>query len=648
MAGFPLMAFGAGLGQWAEARQRQQEAQARNMMLQLTLSKYRQEQQDRADKLAGARAEMDFPAPGGSAIGPVNPLGAVTPSSPFGSGLPAASSMGPSELAPGFARGQPSDPGLQQLAQIAPALRQPAAPWSGTMTDAAPDAMASLAASGAPGTAPGWAPGGPVGSMNAAGVQDAEMPTVPPRSGDRSFGAPQQTAQATPSQAAPSPAAAPAGGGAPQDLQKLLDAVPKPDLRDQTNQQAIKDRVKKAYPVLPPTQQLEIFKHERDNAKLAEADRAKLAMKDYDTRLQAALETWKEQNTRAGRALEGGDLIVVDGKLVRQKGGTAAPVMAGGQPVAGATRLPSPSETEAASTNIKITGPDGKDIFEGAAHKAPGAQARQTSWIDDRTQERIVAPEGSEITIKGQGDPGKQAATMLIRLTGAANEAKLQISNIARASSGSTTSWFQGIQSETGKDLSAGVRRTLGNYITPQEEQVMSVLGRGIGRSLATLETAGAATGLVALQQSMQGNMPAKGDTKLVALMKLAEMRQIAEQGIESAIAAPAVGSKQKALLRSVQKALHEAVPYTVADVIDLIQKPGKDTYQSFAAKLGLGKPKGSADPGAAPAGAAAGPALPPPQPGDLRKGYIFRGGDAADPKSWTKAPEGAAPTEAR
>ncbi len=34
------------------------------------------------------------------------------------------------------------------------------------------------------------------------------------------------------------------------------------------------------------------------------------------------------------------------------------------------------------------------------------------------------------------------------------------------------------------------------------------------------------------------------------------------------------------------------------------------------------------------------------PKPGDLRKGYIFRGGNPADQASWTKAPEGAVPTD--
>lgn len=614
MPGFPLMAFGAGLGRFAEQYAQQQEQRQRNAMTMLTLAKYQQELQELQDKRAGKAAEWELLRGGGGTGSGQGflPLSPTLMPAPTGGGVgfpmaspPPAPARAPSYGATGEYGVGGIAPGMRELAQIAPQIRQ-AAPWSGTMTDAPPDALAAIEASGAPGTRPGWAPGGPVGSMNAAGIRDATMPTIPPRSA-AGFGAPQQMAQGQPSGAQEPPA-----GGAPPDLQKMLDAVPKPDLRDQTNQAAIAAKIEQAYGNrIPPTQKLEIFNREIDRAKLAEADRAKLAMKDYDTRLQATLETWKEQNTRAGRALEGGDLVVVDGKLIRQKGGVAQPVMAGGQPVTGATRLPSPSETEAASKNIEITGPDGKEIFKGAAHKVPGAQPGQTSWIDDRTQERIIAPDGSEITVRGEGGEGKQAAAMLIRLTSAANEAKRQIPNISRASMGATTSWFQGIQSDTGKDLSEGVRRSLANKITPQEEQVMSVLGRGVGRSLASLETAGAATGLIALTQSMQANMPAKGDTKLVSLLKLAEMRQIAEQGIESAIAAPAVGSKQEALLRSVQEELHKAIPYSVADVLDLMLKPGKDTYQTFAAKLGLGqkgtRPGAAAAPGA-PAGASVRP----------------------------------------
>jgi hypothetical protein len=49
--------------------------------------------------------------------------------------------------------------------------------------------------------------------------------------------------------------------------------------------------------------------------------------------------------------------------------------------------------------------------------------------------------------------------------------------------------------------------------------------------------------------------------------------------------------------------------------------------------------------PPASPAASAGSPPHPPPSPGDLMDGYIFKGGDPSDPNSWSKAPAGAAQT---
>jgi tail lysozyme len=250
----------------------------------------------------------------------------------------------------------------------------------------------------------------------------------------------------------------------------------------------------------------------------------------------------------------------------------------------GAQKLGGPGVPDKGHRNVEVTDGEGKKIFSGAAHR------QGEDWIADKDNKPIVVPEDGNILIgSASGGQGRQAAAQMVRLTSAANEARRQIGNVARASLGATTSWFQGIQSESGRSLSEGLRRSLANEITPRDEQVMSTLGRGIGRSLASLETAGAATGLVNLQQNMQQLMPAKGDDVAAALTKIAEMRQIAEQGIESAMAAPSVGDAQKKLLQEVRDDIVKAVPYTVGDVLNLIQDPGADTYASFAAKIGLG-----------------------------------------------------------
>lgn len=286
----------------------------------------------------------------------------------------------------------------------------------------------------------------------------------------------------------------------------------------------------------------------------------------------------------------------------------------------GAQKITGGGAGKISSQNIKVTDAEGKTVFSGSAHQRPGADG-QTSWINDANQQRIEVPEGGSLSIAGKGDPGKQAAAQMVRLTTAANESRRQIANVARAAAGSTRSWFQGIQAETGSGLREGLGRALANQLTPRDEQFMSVLGLGLGRSLAGLETAGAATGLVNLQKTMQELTPQKGDTVETSLLKIAEMRQIAEQGIESAIAAPAVQDEQRKLLRSVMADIQKAVPWTVADVLDLTQNPGDETYSSFAAKIGLG---GKA--GAQPAGL---------EVGTVKGGFRFKGGNPADQSSW-------------
>ena len=278
-----------------------------------------------------------------------------------------------------------------------------------------------------------------------------------------------------------------------------------------------------------------------------------------------------------------------------RKGHPETAVDMSGQPYkpGGAAKMSAGGAGQKSSANIHIVGADGQEIFKGSAHQAPGAKEGESSWIDDRTQKRIEVPADASLTILGKGGEGRQAAAQMVRLTSAANEARRQIQNVARAAKGSTTSWFQGVQAGPAGSLGEGVRQALANVITPRDEQIMSVLGRGIGRSLASLETAGAATGLMKLSDSMQQNMPAKNDDVATALLKIAEMRQIAEQGIESAMAAPTVGEEQRKLLRAVRDDIQKAVPYTVGDVQEMIQDPDADTYQSFAAKIGLGQKGG-------------------------------------------------------
>ena len=212
MAGFPLMAFGAGLGQWAEARQRQQALDRQNHMLELTLSKYRDELAERGFKneasdalsgidissiLSGMKPAGPAPAEGGSSRAPFAPFSA--------GGLPASSSVKPPALdygAPGeygVGQGSPLPTSREGLLGTVdnrwlasnmptgglangPAPSAGALPWTNTMAPASAE----------------------ISGPGAGGANTPLTPNLPPARG-LAPNAPQQMAQAQPGRQQASP-----------------------------------------------------------------------------------------------------------------------------------------------------------------------------------------------------------------------------------------------------------------------------------------------------------------------------------------------------------------------------------------------------------------------------------------------------------
>lgn len=111
MAGFPLMAIGAGIGQAVKAYQEQQEARQRTMMLQMQLQRYQQEQDElQADKKAAGLAYK------GVLGGGITPVG---PAMPSAGGIPGAASLPPMAedgVAPNMGRNFAPVPGKSNFA----------------------------------------------------------------------------------------------------------------------------------------------------------------------------------------------------------------------------------------------------------------------------------------------------------------------------------------------------------------------------------------------------------------------------------------------------------------------------------------------------------------------------------------------------
>ena len=146
--------------------------------------------------------------------------------------------------------------------------------------------------------------------------------------------------------------------------------------------------------------------------------------------------------------------------------------------------------------------------------------------------------------------------------------------------------------------------------------QMMQTRLIGVARNLATLETGGAATGLVGLQQSIQDGIAIpKGAQLWVALDKIGEMRRIVDDAARTALASNKYTPEQKALIKENLDIVHKSIPFTQDDVTAAV-KAGLDqklndeqkrlTFTEFA-KVKF--PQGSA----APAGGGSAPSSNPP-----------------------------------
>jgi hypothetical protein len=300
----------------------------------------------------------------------------------------------------------------------------------------------------------------------------------------------------------------------------------------------------------------------------------------------------------------------------------------------GISRVPA-SVTSKTLQQIEVTSTDAQG--QPATKQYAAQQLAPGQWIDAATGNPIDTSGG--IKILGRAGAGRQAATQITAMIGSANEVVPALRNLIELPITATTGVFMGVQTDRPDALGEAVKRSLASRLTSDESKAIMTRFAGISRAMATLEAQGRATGLVGLQRMNEGAVvPQEGDSGITIMGKYAEIRQVVEQNIETVMASPDIAPAQKQLLEKVRKEIKEAVPWTVHDVNQLIAGKGsEESVRAFAARV-LGEKHGDATP-STPAG------TPPPSPGDLVDGYIFKGGNPADPSNWTKAPEGAAPT---
>jgi len=191
------------------------------------------------------------------------------------------------------------------------------------------------------------------------------------------------------------------------------------------------------------------------------------------------------------------------------------------------------------------------------------------------------------------GGKESPAASRVIQAFTQASDA---LTNIARLPISTTGPMFQ--QKQFNSLLTAPLS-ALNQEMSDTTSQKMQTRMVGVARSLASLESGGAATGLVGLAQSIESGVAIPAGAKLdVAMDKLAEMRRIVESSSEAQLSDKSLSEDRKNLIRSKLELVRKAIPFTQEqlDAAAMAAKENPDlTFTEFATKqYGAPKVKGT------------------------------------------------------
>jgi hypothetical protein len=200
-----------------------------------------------------------------------------------------------------------------------------------------------------------------------------------------------------------------------------------------------------------------------------------------------------------------------------------------------------------------------------------------------------VTDTGAEAAPKGGAAAGGgRDAVYTSRIISAGEEALGDAKNVMEMPLGSNVGWLASKKGEGG-GIMASVRGGLANKLTSQDAQNYGVISAGLQRNLAAIETAGLATP-GSLTHQMDAVIIQPGDSNETAMRKLAQTRQIVENGLKNVLNKPTVNPEQKKEVKAIIDGLKEAIPFTQHDITEWKSK-GKRTqsFDDYAKSKGLG-----------------------------------------------------------
>ena len=212
----------------------------------------------------------------------------------------------------------------------------------------------------------------------------------------------------------------------------------------------------------------------------------------------------------------------------------------------------------------------------------------------DRAEKRAELQNQHLMAIARAG-AGKESSAAS-RVVQAFTQASDALTNVARLPITTTGPMFQ--QKQFNSLLTAPLS-ALNQEMSDTTSQKMQTRMVGVARSLASLESGGAATGLVGLANSIESGISIPAGAKLeVAMDKLAEMRRIVESSSEAQLSDKTLSDERKNLIQQKLELVRKAIPFT-QEQLDAAANASKDnpnlTFTEFANKqYGSSKVKGT------------------------------------------------------
>lgn len=241
--------------------------------------------------------------------------------------------------------------------------------------------------------------------------------------------------------------------------------------------------------------------------------------------------------------------------------------------------------------------------------------ARAAAGRADRKPQLVDVPQPDGTVQKQWVTPGDTAGTnvgtattpttgmgmgriqqMVGRITLAGNEVSRSAENLMEMNIGAN-SGILGIGKDQGHGILNSMKSALANTMSSDDTKSYNIKVAGVTRNLAAIEAAGNMPP-GSLTNQMAAVVAQPGDTQINRLERMAEIRQIADAGLESVITQPGISQKQIDQIQGIRARIGSAIPFTQHDVEMLKQsKDPNTTLAAIAKQNGLGGGSGSPAP---------------------------------------------------